>query len=213
MNRHKATFYLGEKKITFEEALKYVRKHKDANVNSSSEKNTVVISPQKSESDSSLSYVIEMSKKNAKFFYEDEEIRTDKAISLVKRKAGLLSVNAKNINSEQPLIYISKKGPLVGVLATNELVVIVNGKTPLKGQITLSKKEFKDLELTMKKLKVKSFMLKIEGEKSQTNTGNNLNEASKSYVKDVSEGSMIQLFNIKSSNGIKLKPILVTIKK
>lgn len=44
MNRHGAKFYLGKKEITFKEALAYVRKHKDADVNSSTEKNITVIS-------------------------------------------------------------------------------------------------------------------------------------------------------------------------
>ncbi|WP_052184287.1 M56 family metallopeptidase [Psychroserpens sp. Hel_I_66] len=43
MNRHNAKFYLGKKAITYDEALNYVKKHKNADVNSSMETNTTVI--------------------------------------------------------------------------------------------------------------------------------------------------------------------------
>jgi len=45
MNRHGASFYLGNDKITFEEALKYVKNHKDADVTSSTVSNVVIITP------------------------------------------------------------------------------------------------------------------------------------------------------------------------
>ena len=43
MNRHGATFYLGNDKITFEDALKYVKKNRDADVTSSTASNVVII--------------------------------------------------------------------------------------------------------------------------------------------------------------------------
>lgn len=44
MHRHKADFYLDNKKISYSKALKYVKAHKDANVNSSLESGVVIIS-------------------------------------------------------------------------------------------------------------------------------------------------------------------------
>ncbi|MFD2822893.1 hypothetical protein ACFS5M_04375 [Lacinutrix iliipiscaria] len=43
MNRHGTTFYLEDKKISFEDALKQVRKHRDADVTSSTASNVVII--------------------------------------------------------------------------------------------------------------------------------------------------------------------------
>ena len=44
MNRHQAKFYLGNTPITYKEALKYVRKNRNADVRSSSATNVVIIS-------------------------------------------------------------------------------------------------------------------------------------------------------------------------
>lgn len=43
MNRHKADFYLDNKKVSYKKALKYVKTHKDADVHSSLESGVVVI--------------------------------------------------------------------------------------------------------------------------------------------------------------------------
>ncbi|MCD2257827.1 M56 family metallopeptidase [Psychroserpens luteolus] len=212
MNRHGARFYLENKEMTYKDALAYVKKHKDADVSTSLESNVVKISPKTLNMESPLVFVIAMSKKNAKFFYKDKEITSNKAISLVKRKGGLLKIDAKNVDSKQPSVFITEKGPLFGIKGNDQLLVMINGKTPVNGQLTLSKKEFKDLKLTMKKLKVKSFKFKVPGKRTESISGNVLNDKSKSYVEAMDEGSAVQFFDIKSSNGIKLKPIVVTIK-
>ncbi|WP_298900608.1 M56 family metallopeptidase [uncultured Psychroserpens sp.] len=211
MNRHGARFYLGNKELTYKDALSYIRKHKDAIVDTSMEANVVKISPKDQTLESPLVFVIAMSKRNAKFFFEGEEITSNKAISLVKRKGGLLEIKSKNVDSKQPSIYLSKKGALVGTLATNELVVFVNGKTPVNGQISLSKDEFNNLKLTMEKLEIKSFKFKVPGKRTESISGNTLNKTSKSYIKPLQKGSAVQFFDIKSKNGLKLKPIVVTI--
>ena len=211
MNRHGARFYLGNKELTYKDALKYVRKHKDATVDTSMETKVVKISPKDQTIESPLVYVIAMSKRNATFFYEGEKITSDKAISLVKRKGGLLEINSKNVDSKQPSIYLTKKGALIGTLATNELVVLINGKTPINGQISLSKREFNNLKLTMKKLDVKSFKFKVPGKRTVAISGNTLNDNAKSHIKSLKDGSVVQFFDIKSENGLKLKPIIVTI--
>jgi len=43
MNRHNAKFYLGSTQITYKEALKYVREHRNADVRSSLATNVVII--------------------------------------------------------------------------------------------------------------------------------------------------------------------------
>ncbi|WP_298754518.1 M56 family metallopeptidase [uncultured Psychroserpens sp.] len=212
MNRHGARFYLENKEMTYKDALAYVKKHKDADVSTSIESNVVKISPKTLNMESPLVFVIAMSKKNAKFFYKDKEITSNKAISLVKRKGGLLKIDAKNVDSKQPSVFITEKGPLLGIKGNDQLLVMINGKVPVNGQLTLSKKEFKDLKLTMKKLKVKSFKFKVPGKRTESISGNVLNDKSKSYVEAMDEGSAVQFFDIKSNNGIKLKPIVVTIK-
>ena len=43
MNRHGAKFYLGDQNISFKDALKYVKQHRDADVETSSKSNSVII--------------------------------------------------------------------------------------------------------------------------------------------------------------------------
>ncbi|MEH6535008.1 MAG: M56 family metallopeptidase [Psychroserpens sp.] len=60
---------------------------------------------------SSLDFAIDLAKKNAKFYYENEEISSDKAIALLKKNPKL-NLLAKNATKKQPLVYISK-APIV----------------------------------------------------------------------------------------------------
>lgn len=57
---------------------------------------------------STLDYVIKMAKKDATFYYENEEIISDKAIELIKRNKHL-NIDAGSINLKNPVVRISKK--------------------------------------------------------------------------------------------------------
>ncbi len=61
-----------------------------------------------------LDFVIRMAKVNTKFYYETEQISSDKAIELLKNSTKL-NVRAKNTHTKQPLIYISKKPMVIEV--------------------------------------------------------------------------------------------------
>jgi beta-lactamase regulating signal transducer with metallopeptidase domain len=56
---------------------------------------------------SPLDFIIDMAKTDAKFYYENKEITSDKAIELIK-KNNKLNINAKNSSSRQPSVHISK---------------------------------------------------------------------------------------------------------
>ena len=55
---------------------------------------------------STLDFVIDLAKKNSKFYYENKEITSDKAIALLKQNPDL-NVLAKDTEKKQPLVYIS----------------------------------------------------------------------------------------------------------
>ncbi|MEO9570100.1 MAG: M56 family metallopeptidase, partial [Polaribacter sp.] len=57
---------------------------------------------------STLDYVIKMAKKDATFYYEDEEIISDKAIELIKKNKHL-NIDAGSIHLTNPVVRISKK--------------------------------------------------------------------------------------------------------
>ena len=143
MNRHGARFYLGKLEITYKEALNYVRKHKNAIVNSSTEKNITVISPPK---------------------YQKSDIP-----------------------------------------------VQVNGKTPVDDQISLSRKDLLNLKLSVKGAEIKNFKLKVPRKPSQSVSGNTLNTSSKGLIKASREGTVIQLFDIKNSEGFVHPPVIIVL--
>lgn len=57
---------------------------------------------------SPLDHVIEMAKKEATFYYEDEIITADKAIKLLKENKNL-NIDSRGFNSNKPVVRISKK--------------------------------------------------------------------------------------------------------
>tara|TARA_R110002051_G_scaffold99857_1_gene170200 strand:+ start:4248 stop:6392 length:2145 start_codon:yes stop_codon:yes gene_type:complete len=57
---------------------------------------------------SPLDHVIEMAKKEATFYYEDEIITADKAIELLRKNKNL-NIDTRNSGSKQPIIRISKE--------------------------------------------------------------------------------------------------------
>ena len=70
------------------------------------QKTRVDIPPPPPAPKSTLDFVIDLAKKNAKFFYEKKEITSDKAISLLKQNPDL-NLLAKGTKKAQPLVYIS----------------------------------------------------------------------------------------------------------
>ncbi|WP_299338930.1 M56 family metallopeptidase [uncultured Psychroserpens sp.] len=190
-----------------------LKTHYDKVLKANSNTGTSNLPPPPPPPKSPLDHIIDMAKKDAKFFYNDKEITSDKAISIVKRKGGLVDISTQSMNNKRPLVYITEKGHLVGVKGTDELVVMINGKTPVNGQLSLPRNEFNNLNLTMDKLKIQSFKFKVPGKRTVSISGNSLNDTSKSYVKDIPEGSSVQFFDIKSTNGLKLPPVVVSIKK
>ncbi len=56
-----------------------------------------------------IDHIIGMAKKNATFYYEDEKISSDKAISIIKKNKRL-NIQTKRINSKNPVVKISKYG-------------------------------------------------------------------------------------------------------
>ncbi|MBC2844258.1 M56 family metallopeptidase [Winogradskyella flava] len=57
--------------------------------------------------ESPLDFVIRMAKTNAKFYFNNKPVSSDKAIELLKNSTKL-NVSAKNTGTKQPLIYISE---------------------------------------------------------------------------------------------------------
>jgi hypothetical protein len=160
---------------------------------------------------STLDLIIDMAKKNAKFYYENENISSDKAIELIKSNKEL-NVQAIKTNSKQPQVFISKK-PIHVNRGKSKILVTVNGKTNKDNQYSLTKKELENLKLTLKKVKVISFKMKLPGQKSQHNVGNTLNSKTKNLINNSTETTVIQLFDIKDNEGFSHPPILITISK
>lgn len=61
---------------------------------------------------SALYHVIEMAKKNATFYYEDEKISADKAIELLKKNTKL-NIESRGFNSTKPVVRISKNAIVI----------------------------------------------------------------------------------------------------
>ena len=68
---------------------------------------------------SPLDFVIDMAKKDAKFFYKEKEISSDEAIKLLK-KSPEMNINNKKSKSGTPLVYISKKPMVIGTKGKSE---------------------------------------------------------------------------------------------
>jgi hypothetical protein len=70
--------------------------------------NSNIPPPPPAPSASPLDHVIDMAKKGATFYYEDEEISSDKAIEVLKKNKNL-NIDSKGFNSTKPIVLISKK--------------------------------------------------------------------------------------------------------
>ncbi|MBR9913379.1 MAG: M56 family metallopeptidase [Algicola sp.] len=57
---------------------------------------------------SPLDFIVDMAKTDAKFYYENKEISSDKAISIVKNNKDL-NIKAKETDTKIPLVYITKE--------------------------------------------------------------------------------------------------------
>jgi biopolymer transport protein ExbD len=73
-----------------------------------SELNTLPIPRTPPKPISPLDHIIEMAKKDATFYYEDEAISADKAIELLKKNK-TLNIDSKGSNNDKPVVRISKK--------------------------------------------------------------------------------------------------------
>ncbi len=94
----------------------------------------------------------------------------------------------------------------------NKNIIKINGKTPINNEITLTRKEVENLELTLKNESILSFKFKVMGTASQHISGNTLNEKGKFILQMVLNIENVQIFDIKTSDGKKHPPILITIK-
>ncbi|MDG5490314.1 M56 family metallopeptidase [Psychroserpens sp. SPM9] len=161
---------------------------------------------------SALDFIIDMAKKNAKFYYENKAISSDEAISLLKQHPEL-NVLAKPTTNEQPLVYLSKE-PIrtQQKYQKSKALVSINGKTPINDQLNLTIDDFKSIKLTLETAEVISFKFKVPGKPTEHNKGYTLNDKSKSYLKALSSETVVQFFDIKDSKGFVHPPVVVSIK-
>ncbi|MDP5081617.1 MAG: hypothetical protein NWP87_03100, partial [Winogradskyella sp.] len=69
--------------------------------------------------ESTLDFIIKMAKANAKFFNEGKSISSDDAITLLKKNPKL-NVTSHKTETDQPLVYMSKKPILIGAKAESK---------------------------------------------------------------------------------------------
>lgn len=160
---------------------------------------------------SPIDHIVAMAKKEAKFYYDGQDISSDKAIELVKTEKEL-NIFTKDASSKKPRVYLTKDTKAPTDQKSKELIN-VNGKTPVNGQLTLSRHELENLELTFEDLKIVSFKFKVPGKPSRSNSGNSLNNHSKALLKSVSSGKAVDFFDIKDSKGVVHPPIKVILEK
>lgn len=156
-----------------------------------------------------LDFVIDMAKKDAKFYFENKEITSDKAISLLKQNRELNALT-KQTKGKQPLVYLSKE-PIGNKPQKSKELVKINGKTPVDNALILRKYDFKKLELTLNDAEVTSFKFKIAGKPTESIKGHTLNTISKKYIEAISAGSAVQFFDVKDSKGFVHPPVVVQI--
>lgn len=169
---------------------------------------------------SRLDHIINMAKKEATFFYEEKSISSDKAIELIKNNDDL-NIFTKDITTDKPRVFLTKetnlpnenkdKAKKIIKQKKSKELVRVSGKTPIEGQLTLRKYDFKRLKLTLENSDVKSFKFKVPGKPTQSISGTTLNDISKSYIKEIPAGSVVQFYDIKDSKGFLHPPVIVKI--
>ncbi|MFK7813437.1 MAG: hypothetical protein AB8B59_13170, partial [Maribacter sp.] len=71
------------------------------------EMNNVPAPPQPPKPKTPLDYVIEMAKKNARFYYEGKEISSDKAINIMKKNKDMNIDSRASNNGQRPIIKLS----------------------------------------------------------------------------------------------------------
>nr|WP_321221856.1 M56 family metallopeptidase [uncultured Psychroserpens sp.] len=158
---------------------------------------------------STLDFVIELAKKNAKFYFNKKEISSDEAISILKKNPEF-NLLAKNTDKAQPLVYISKEPIKIN---KNDELVKVNDKTPIENQVSLTNKEAFNFKLSLSDAKVLNFKLKVPGQPTRTITGNTLDTNGKSLLRKLPKNAVFQLFDIKDSNGFVHLPVVISIIK
>ncbi|SDG92200.1 M56 family metallopeptidase [Winogradskyella thalassocola] len=172
-----------------------------------------------SKSAATLDYVIKMAKSNAKFFNEGKSISSDEAIDLLK-KHPKLNINAQKTDTEQPLIYISKKPILIGVkgkvgeqMSKEQVSIIpfVNGKTYKTGKTSMTREEFKTLKLSTKNGKVTEFKFKIPGQPTQHIKSNVLDIDALKHLESAKKDDQLVLFALKDSSDSEIAPIVIII--
>ncbi|MCK7589103.1 M56 family metallopeptidase [Subsaxibacter sp. CAU 1640] len=160
---------------------------------------------------SPLDHVIEMAKKNAKFYYEGKLISSDDAIKLLKENKQL-NIATKESDSKEPKVYISKEPIVFKQHAKTKEQVMINGKSSKDGFFSFTGPELSDIELSIAAGTITEFKFKVPGKPTLFIKGNRLNDDAKSQIKETAIGSGAQLFDIKNSKDEVHPPIFVEIK-
>ncbi len=161
---------------------------------------------------SPLDHVIEMAKKGAIFYNEGKLISSDEAIKLLKENHEL-NVATKESESKEPKVYISKNPIKIVTQNNSKEPILVNGKKVKENSISMTKEDLAKASFSTKDGDISSFMFKIPGVKTESITGNKLNDAAKANLEKVQIGDAIQLFMIKDSKSAVHPPVLITIIK
>ena len=158
-----------------------------------------------------LDFVIDLAKQNAKFFYADKEISSDKAIALIKENEDL-SINAQKIKTKQILVYITETPIIIPNNGKSDDAIFINGTKigPTK-EITLSKTALSNCKITTKKGAITQFKMKIPEKPTETINGNKLTKKMKKLLESSKSGDLIHFFMIKDSESFMLSPIRITI--
>lgn len=158
-----------------------------------------------------LDFVIEMAKKDAKFYYEDKSISSDDAIKLLKENKQL-NIATKQSDSKEPKVYISKEPIVFKQHAKTKEQVMINGKSSKDGYFSFTGPELSDIELSIAAGTITEFKFKVPGKPTLFIKGNRLNDDAKSQIKETAIGSGAQLLDIKNSINEVHPPIFVEIK-
>jgi bla regulator protein BlaR1 len=164
--------------------------------------------------ESTLDFVIRMSKANAQFIDAGKVISSDKAIALVKNNPKL-NVQAKKTDTKQPIIYFYAKPMIINV---NKKVgkqmsinVMVNDKAIESPKLKMTKNEFKKLSLSLPHGNIVSFKLKIPGVKTEQIQGNHITQKTIKNLSLAKPGFSIAIFDIKDNKDNKIAPLIIEI--
>lgn len=158
-----------------------------------------------------LDFVISLAKQDAKFFYADKEISSDKAIALIKENEDL-SINVQKNKTKQILVYITETPVIIPNNGKSDDDIFINGtKIDPTKEITLSKTALSNCKITTKKGAVTQFKMKIAGKPTETINGNTPTEKMKKILEASKSGDLIQFFRIKDSEYFTLDYVLITL--